>query len=64
MASRSSHILILCRHIDTILRIKPNKRLVHENPEALSVPEGINQVWSMDFIHDQLQDGRSIRLKW
>jgi putative transposase len=26
------------------------------------VPLSINQVWSMDFMHDQLQDGRSIRL--
>jgi putative transposase len=26
------------------------------------VPEEINQVWSMDFMHDQLSDGRSFRL--
>lgn len=26
------------------------------------VPISINQVWSMDFMHDQLQDGRSFRL--
>jgi putative transposase len=26
------------------------------------VPTAINQSWSMDFMHDQLADGRSIRL--
>jgi len=44
------------------LRIKPKKRLVREKPAPLSVPEAINEVWSMDFMHDQLADGRSIRL--
>ncbi len=44
------------------LRIKPKKRLVREKPEPLSVPEAINEVWSMDFMHDQLSDGRSYRL--
>ena len=44
------------------LRIKPRKRLVREKPEVLTVPQGINQVWSMDFMHDQLQDGRTFRL--
>lgn len=44
------------------LRIKPKKRLAREKPESLTVPEKINVVWSMDFMHDQLTDGRSIRL--
>jgi putative transposase len=44
------------------LRIKPRKRLVRDKPEALTVPESINQVWSMDFMHDQLEDGRTFRL--
>lgn len=44
------------------LRIKPRKRLVRERPEPLSVPTAINQVWSMDFMHDQLSDGRCFRL--
>ena len=38
------------------------KRLTREKPEALSVPEQMNEVWSMDFMHDQLSDGRSFRL--
>ena len=44
------------------LRIKPKKRLVRERPEPLVVPDAINEVWSMDFMHDQLSDGRSFRL--
>jgi len=44
------------------LRIKPKKRLVREKPEPLAVPEMINDSWSMDFMHDQLNDGRSYRL--
>lgn len=44
------------------LRIKPRKRLVRQAPQPLTVPSSVNQVWSMDFMHDQLIDGRSIRL--
>ena len=43
------------------LRIKPKKRLVREKPEKLAVPEAPNQTWSMDFMSDQLEDGRSFR---
>ena len=44
------------------MRIKPRKRLMREKPEALTVPQAINQVWSMDFMRDQLEDGWSFRL--
>jgi putative transposase len=44
------------------LRVKPRKRLIREKPEALTVPLEINQVWSMDFMHDQLEDGSMFRL--
>ncbi|MCK0512352.1 IS3 family transposase [Aromatoleum buckelii] len=50
------------RELELNLRIKPRKRLVREKPEALAVPTAINQVWSMDFMHDQLEDGRCLRL--
>ncbi len=50
------------RELELNLRIKPKKRLVRERPEPLAVPEAINQVWSMDFMHDQLSDGCSFRL--
>lgn len=50
------------RELELNLRIKPKKRIEREKPEPLSVPEAINEVWSMDFMHDQLSDGRSFRL--
>jgi putative transposase len=50
------------RLLELNLRIKPKRRLVREVPQPLAVPEGINQVWSMDFMHDNLDDGRQYRL--
>jgi putative transposase len=44
------------------LRTKPRKRLVRALPQPLQVPQAINEVWSMDFMHDQLDDGRCFRL--
>ncbi len=43
------------------LRIKPKKRLKRDKPESLAVPDVPNDTWSMDFMADQLADGRSIR---
>ena len=50
------------RELELNLRIKPHKRLKREKPETLAAPDVMNQVWSMDFMHDQLQNGRCIRL--
>lgn len=50
------------RELELNLRIKPRKRLVREAPKPLSVPAAINECWSMDFMHDQLSDGRPFRL--
>ncbi len=44
------------------LQVKPKKRLIRNKPEALREPTAINECWSMDFIHDQLDNGRSYRL--
>lgn len=41
--------------------IKPKKRLKRDKPEPLAVPDMPNNTWSMDFMADQLADGRSIR---
>ena len=50
------------RDLELNLRIKPRHRQVREKPLPLAVPTAINQSWSMDFMQDQLADGRSIRL--
>lgn len=50
------------RELELNLRIKPKKRLIREKPVPLAVPEAINKSWSMDFMHDQLEDGRTYRL--
>ena len=50
------------RELELNLRIKPKKRLQREKPEPLQVPATINAVWSMDFMHDQLADGRNFQL--
>lgn len=49
------------RELELNLRIKPKKRLVRKKPEPLVEPSEINQSWSMDFMHDQLCDGRTFR---
>lgn len=49
------------RELELNMRIKPRKRLKREKPDALTVPDGPNHVWSMDFMADQLADGRSFR---
>lgn len=41
------------------LRMRPRKRLKRHKPEPLKRPLCPNQVWSIDFMHDQLSDGRS-----
>jgi putative transposase len=44
------------------LRIKPKMRMNRVEPERLTMPVSINQVWWLDCRHDQLNDGRSLRL--
>jgi len=50
------------KELELNLRIKPKKRIVREKPEPLSIPTAPNNVWSMDFMHDQLSSGKSFRL--
>ncbi len=49
------------RELELNLRIKPRKRLQRQQPDALTVPTTINQVWSMDFMSDNLASGRKLR---
>lgn len=50
------------RELELNMRIKPRKRLKRDKPEVLAVPLTINETWSMDFMYDQQEDGRSFRL--
>ena len=50
------------RELELNMRIKPKKRIVRKKPEPLSVPTVSNEAWSMDFMHHELDDGRSFRL--
>ena len=43
------------RELELNLRIKPRRRIKRDKPDALSVPDSINQVWSMDFMSDTLE---------
>ncbi len=43
------------------LGIKPKRRLRRDKPAELAVPRQINAMWSMDFMHDKLSDGRGFR---
>jgi putative transposase len=40
------------------LRIKPRKSLKREKPEELAVPENPNDTWRVDFMANQLSNGR------
>lgn len=44
------------------LRIKPRRRLKRNKPEPLKEPLKVNQIWPIDFMHDQLADQRKFRL--
>jgi putative transposase len=49
------------RELELNLRIKRRKRLIREKPDTLAVPVQHNETWSMDFMADQLSNGRSFR---
>ena len=49
------------RELELNLRIKPRRRIKRDKPDALSVPLAPNQVWSMDFMSDQLASGKTFR---
>lgn len=49
------------RALELNMRIKPKRRLKRDVPDALAVPRKKNVMWSMDFMHDSLANGRSFR---
>ena len=44
------------------IRRRPKKRLPERIKQPLSVPDAINQCWSIDFMSDSLRDGRKFRV--
>ena len=53
------HRLYCLEGLQVRMRVRRRKRLsLHRGP----VPEGRDERWSMDFVHDQLSDGRPIRM--
>ena len=53
----------LYREMGLQLRNKsPKRRVKAQLREDRSAPTAANQVWAMDFVHDQLFDGRKIRV--
>ena len=53
----------LYREEGLVLRAKrPRRRKMAAHRQTLRQPSRVNEVWSMDFVHDQLSDGRKIRM--
>jgi len=49
------------RELELNLRITPRRRIRREHPGVLDVPTAKNQIWSMDFMSDQLTSGKTFR---
>lgn len=48
------------RELELNLRIKP-RRLKRDRPDPLDVPRQVNEVWSIDYMHDALASGQAFR---
>jgi putative transposase len=49
------------RELELNLRLKPRRRIQRDYPGERDVPTAPNQVWSMDFMSDQLISGKTFR---
>lgn len=61
-AWNNKRVYRIYKELELNLRIKPKRRLKRATPDPLVVPDSPSQSWSMDFMYDQLADGRSFRL--
>ena len=50
------------RELELNLKIRPRKRSKRDKPDALTVPNAPNPVWSMDIMADCWEDGRQSHL--
>ncbi|BBG65823.1 mobile element protein [Hydrogenimonas sp.] len=39
------------------LRIKPKRRIKRDKPDTLGTALKPNEIWSMDFMYDELENG-------
>ncbi len=44
------------------VRIKKRRRIGTQLRVPPAIPKSLNEIWTMDFVHDQLADGRKIRM--
>ena len=61
MPYNHKRIYRIYRELELNLRIKPRRRLKRDRPDPLDVPRQINRVWSIDFMHDALANGKPFR---
>jgi len=45
-----------------MVRTRQRKKIARRRPVVVEFPTGPNQRWSMDFVHDRLEDGRKFRI--
>ena len=57
-----SRMLRVYRAEGLVRRPKKRKKLPEELRKPLYQPESVNEVWSMDFMSDSLEDGRTFRV--
>lgn len=50
------------RSMNLNIRRRSKKRLPQRTKQPLTLPTSFNQVWSMDFMSDSMQDSRKVRL--
>lgn len=55
-------VLRVYRELGMVRRSKKRRRLPEELRRPLDQPKELNEVWSMDFMSDSLEDGRALRV--
>lgn len=61
LAFNHKRVYRIYRELELNLRIKPRRRLKRDKPDPLDVPRQMNEVWSIDFMHDVLASGQAFR---